>query len=432
MEETRVVLFLSNILDDETLEDEINQHMKGIMYWAILAGFLNILEQCTKRKQWEIEINKGKVPWTHVAALKGGGIFMKYFLQEKNSTLDPDDEGVTPFHIAVRHGCARLVRYILTWLEEPPRNGSNILKIILAITKEGETPLSLAASGSTEKHRNIETHLWTSLNKTIHGTRGFFGIPCSEVSNHVLELAAQYEAPREEKYLHGFLQMIPEDQPPESLGLGFLGPKHKWNTLYLAIYHQFAVVVWWLLSNGGYMNENDIRVGIEIIKKRNKENKVIEELLSNPPPILKRRARMDDHRVLDFQFQKQDQNSPEGIVVGFHVKDDQIGFQLKRRPINNIIYNDGPQKIIMENKYSSLDYLKICVENASKGIAKSKDTYGSRESRKLDKKQPALIWTNIPINNVSSLYLRYHKPNIEGFITDDIFSISCNILRSVQ
>ncbi|EED12219.1 hypothetical protein TSTA_002830 [Talaromyces stipitatus ATCC 10500] len=285
---------------------------------------------------------------------------MEYLCNQQKGTLVPAHEDITPLHLAAKHEYLELVEKILDLLDTPydDQGALNVLSAIVSMTQHGEMPLSQAASGSTKRLRDIENVLRNRVSTNIERFPTFFcpqpttnHKPLSDLAEVVLELAAH------------FLRKIPDRTL--SLNMDALSSKDEWYSLHLAVYHQCAIVVWWLLSYGGYLNKEDINNAIDIVKQQRREdseNKPIEmigDLLSSPPPILTRREGRDDHLLPDFQFEPQDYKSLEEIIFDFHLDEDSyIGFQMKRRPVNDIIHNEGPRKIMRVNKYRNLNVLK--------------------------------------------------------------------------
>lgn len=99
---------------------------------------------------------------------------------------------------------------------------------------DGQTSISLAASGTTETHRQMEHSSWETLDNKIDKIT-FFSKPLKDDAKLVLDLAAQFEALGEETYLARFLKSIPRPSVSETSGL---------DAFHLAVYHKLPVVVW--------------------------------------------------------------------------------------------------------------------------------------------------------------------------------------------
>jgi hypothetical protein len=129
----------------------------------------------------------------------------------------------------------------------------------------------------------------------------------------------------------------------------------KWNSLQLAVYLKLPMVVRWLLSNGGYLSENDIKGAEKLTQGWNAEvpaNRIIKDLLKDPPPILRTQAPGDDHHQPMFQKPEESAfGSLDGTVLDFLQDHNQANFHLKRRQVGDIIYKKGPQVIIRQCKY---------------------------------------------------------------------------------
>lgn len=452
----------------------LEQHLDALLYWAVLNGNPEIAEICIEKRPDLVHLERGEATWLHIAAIGGNVKIMDHLLEKRahdqeelvNRLLDqklievrPDnrknklpfaEKRITPFHLAIRYSNLEMVEKILSWVDDEPKEEgesplatnfpqnidktshelTSVLKTILQATDDGDTPVSLAASGHTGTHRDIEEILWKRLSNSVKKNPWFFAHPLAPEAELVLELAAQYETPREEFYLRKFLQGMPQR-------VEYKNPKDLHNTLQLAVYHQCPTVVWWLLSNGGYLSENDMRAALELSSRVRIDpfGAIIHELLTDPPPVLKRRARRDDHRPPTFQHARQEYDTPDGTVLDLYQEDQQVTFQIRRRPLHEIIYQDGPQKIMNATQYSNLAALKDVVsgldrvadvkskdktkegktgfdhdgahQDRSTENAGSKKPTGAAENTKKTEaasinkqKLPGLRWIHLPVNNV--------------------------------
>lgn len=110
----------------------------------------------------------------------------------------------------------------------------SVVGAIIQKQDDGPTSISLAASGTTETHRQMEQFLWETLDNKIDKTT-FFSKPLKDDAKLVLELAARFEAPGEETNLARFLKSIPRPSVSEASGL---------DAFHLAVHHKLPVAVW--------------------------------------------------------------------------------------------------------------------------------------------------------------------------------------------
>lgn len=454
-------------------QEEFTRRRESVLYWAFLNGQKRLIDaflEVHTDVSWHRIRN---VPLMHVAALGGQTHIiqpmLERMLESQQFQLEAGYGRITALHLAVKHKHMALVELILKWLdkvrsavnqtqkdtESPQKCIDPGLTAVIKTTENEETPLSLAAFGGTDTHGDIEEVLWKYLLKCIDATPNFFSLPLTEEAQRVLEVAAQVEPPREENYLRGFLRKVPA---------GLLGPPEGSNTLYLAVYHRCATVIWWLLSNGGYTSEIDIKKGLEISSKRNGPrdwlDKIIVDVLRDPPPVRKRRGRRDDHHEPRFTSAIPKHVEMEGNIVDLLVdEENEITFSFKYRPISEIIYTDGPKKIMTVTKDRDLYSLKekLAARDDKSGISKipgpkSKSPswqrlgidsvapfHGSvKEARKEgpekqkegqgneQEKQRGLRWIHIPENNVGA-----SNPPLHVFMAYNSFWASCAILKCV-
>ncbi|KAJ5679666.1 ankyrin [Penicillium macrosclerotiorum] len=452
----------------------IPENVHAVLFWATLNGRSGIIELCVEHLPGPVELKVENATWAHAAALGGHTSIMQQILAHDTREvrkLETDNNGMSSLHLAAKHKHIDLVRFLIDWLskmdvteqsnnefgpaipapQEPQAMAPTTMMIdtivdaILQVTNHGDTPISLAATGSTGTHRDIEAFLWKTLTDCINKKPDskFFELPLKPEARRALELAAQFEQPREETYLEQFLRKV-ESCPTND----WFGKSTKdYNVLKLAVYLELPTVVWWLLSNGGYRSENDLKMGKDILKlspsspKEMKSAKdIIHVLLTDPPPISERRPRRDDHHQPTFQFRremfqtpagKQELNSyPEGTVLDLYHDEHQVTFHFKHRLLSDLIYETGPNKIMSHSQFRDFSSLKkqleeLCLvqtesqppdtapkadedgheklkdspENSNKKVKKGRD----------EQKLPDLRWVHLPVNNELMIRLSIEK-----------------------
>ncbi|KGO65942.1 hypothetical protein PITC_021430 [Penicillium italicum] len=414
--------FLSKLVDGKS--EEIHEHREAILYWAILNGKDELVGKCISKipslktpTPWQ----RGGASWAHVAALGGHTRILEQLLLERFCTIAPTQENISPFHLAVKHNHIELVRYLVAWLggshtahqsvipgtenkktavlRDILHEEGGVLSAIIRKQHDGQTSISLAASGTTEAHRQMERFLWETLDNNIDKA-SFFSKPLKDDAKLVLELAAQFEAPGEETYLARFLKSISRPSFSEVSGS---------DAFYLAVYHRLPVVVWWLLSNGWYLSGNHIEKGQQIIStwgQHDPVGNIIKEILENPPPLRDHQVWRYDEHLPTFQFSSEDHGFLEGTVLDFYHEKHQCSIQLKRRSMAAIIYDEGPEKIMKPGRYLDLSSLRAVLSSPtefSKDMHNKRETTAAfaREDKSDSEKQrvPDLRWIHIPSNN---------------------------------
>ncbi|KAJ6141592.1 ankyrin [Penicillium chermesinum] len=234
--------------DGETRADQIKlveNHLEAVLYWAVQNGKHELAEICVQKNPKLVYLDKGGASLLHIAAIGGNVNIMDRLLQKR--LQDQDDlmtrlfeqnllktrpehlkhklpfavKKVTPFHLAVRYSNLEMVESLLSWVDDEPKEEgtsppaanfplnidqarpelTSVLKTILQMTDDGDTPISLAASGNTGTHRDIEEILWKRLYNSIQRNPWFFydpstpQAPLSPEAERVLELAAQFRKP---------------------------------------------------------------------------------------------------------------------------------------------------------------------------------------------------------------------------------------------
>ena len=330
----------------------IDKSLTQICYWAILNQQLGLMKACVARAEaleHNLILQKESPSWLHVFAI-GCDVDPKdpfkhiplgFVPRDSRGGLNPDHQGVTPLHIAVKHARVEMVK---SFLSPTPSTAANLLKGILQQTldERKETTISLATAGEKPEHREITKLLWQDIKRYTEMIRPSKGDLDEQIAL-ALELAARFEPPKEEVELKALFDQIEHNNNIET------------DVLSLAIYHKLPKVVWWLLSNGAYINERNIKNGnsmLDTLSKNSADDKrcqAIKALLENPPPLNKSGTRGGDSLLPEIESSPDDYKEfPQGTIVDFsHAEGStEITFQLKRRPLTEIIHKSGPQSIM--------------------------------------------------------------------------------------
>jgi ankyrin repeat protein len=345
---------------------ELSQHGAAVGYWALTQreGFSNFVGLCDK-----VPFNRDGASWVHVAAVGGDVKVMEHFARHSWMLMTRGRNGIRPLHIAAACGHLPLVQYMLpkiySWYTDDLY--INQLEAHLEATEQGTTAVEFAAVGGPGQQNEVEQFLWDEVRRLVGKQHedledGFFSSSMTNsVADDVLELAAKCATPGKEDKLLWLFQLLARDiekqwgRPDAKLGL-----EDGRNALHWAIYFQKPTLVWWLLGNGTYTGDADIRHGFYINSERvlvgppsdRPTNTLIQELLSDSPPIVKRPVLSGYNDAPSFKYNLQRyRDDTRAAIADFYNIQGQSHLQLKQRAIRDILYERGPRKIMHLSRY---------------------------------------------------------------------------------
>ncbi|KAG2421548.1 hypothetical protein HFD88_005523 [Aspergillus terreus] len=346
---------------------ELSQHGAAVGYWALTQreGFSNFVSICDK-----VPLNRAGASWVHVAAVGGDVKVMEHFARDSRMLMTPGIDGIRPLHIAAACGHLPLVQYMLpklySWYTDDLY--TDPLEAHLNATEQGTTAVEFAAVGGPGQQNEVEQFLWDEVHRLVGKQHeeledGFFrSYVTNRIAGDVLELAAKCATPGKEDKLLWFFQLLERDiekqwdcRPEPKLGL-----EDGRNALHWAIYFQKPTLVWWLLGNGTYTGEADIRHGLYINRECDligplsdrHANTLIQELLSDSPPMVKRPVLSGYNDAPSFKYNLQRyRDDTRAAIADFYNIQGQSHLQLKRRAIRDILSERGPQKIMHLSRY---------------------------------------------------------------------------------
>ncbi|GAW19402.1 hypothetical protein ANO14919_088880 [Xylariales sp. No.14919] len=220
---------------------ETPEQLHAVMYWAVSNGSRELADKC---------------------------------INHDNGVLQWNREGNTWLHVAADSGALEIVRLLLTKVAEErdkPAEWANAEAIVKRNIR-GDSPLTISIERG---HDGVRELFWSKL-KQLGNTKADFVNTNPTVANWVLELLAQYERPGHERILMELLQ--------KWYGEANLGPDDT--ALHWAVLRRKVLVVWWLLSKGGY-STGEIGSALELVLEDiTGVCDVIRELLLHPPPLL--------------------------------------------------------------------------------------------------------------------------------------------------
>lgn len=336
-------------------EDEIGrQDMECILFWAVLNGELELLEEGLKHERLDlVSFLKGsKVP-LHVAA-RIGNLGVIRILVEKGANVDfLATHNSTPIQVAAEHGHVDAVEMLLDMQIQTPSDDPysypKQLQRIIRKDSNGESAISLAVS---RQHKSVEEFLWTKFK--LYGSHLLTSSRPQEEKEEILEIAAKYERPGEERVLKYFLQQ--SKKPPDG-----------WTALHWAVFKSQPVAVWWLLSKGGY-------VGTKILKEvrklegatPNSSDEIIQRLLRDPPPVLPTVANNNDDELVQEPPRENDNDIEcQGTIVEFYDSGRYTEMHVSHKSVKDIIYQRGIKSLMEESRkqnHHNLDFVKKYVQ----------------------------------------------------------------------
>ncbi|GES65479.1 hypothetical protein ATETN484_0012038400 [Aspergillus terreus] len=304
---------------------ELSQHGAAVGYWALTQreGFSNFVGICDK-----VPLNRAGASWVHVAAVGGDVKVMEHFARDSRMLMTPGIDGIRPLHIAAACGHLPLVQYMLpklySWYTDDLY--TDPLEAHLNATEQGTTAVEFAAVGGPGQQNEVEQFLWDEVHRLV--------------------------GKQHEELEDGFFRSYMTHR--------IAGLEDGRNALHWAIYFQKPTLVWWLLGNGTYTGEADIRHGLYINRECDligplsdrHANTLIQELLSDSPPMVKRPVLSGYNDAPSFKYNLQRyRDDTRAAIADFYNIQGQSHLQLKRRAIRDILSERGPQKIMHLSRY---------------------------------------------------------------------------------
>ncbi|KAJ6020907.1 Mg2+ transporter protein CorA-like/Zinc transport protein ZntB [Penicillium herquei] len=219
------------------------------------------------------------------------------------------------------------------------------------LAKNQESALSLAVKGRDPYVKDL---LWSRLEDLALGKREFYS-KNPDQADQLLELAAQLEKPGEEIYL----QMMFDNW----FGKPRLGHSRA-TVLHSAIKYEQALVLWWLLANGGHFKNDEIDFAHQMLDKKNdKLSQVMIDLIQNPPQIVEQAAIIDSDRPPVRPLMPSSLSVLKELpvtIIDFYDKENNVDLHYTERSIEKIIYgsNSGPNEVMQSARRNSHRQLK--------------------------------------------------------------------------
>ncbi|RBR12019.1 uncharacterized protein FIESC28_08789 [Fusarium coffeatum] len=330
---------------------------RHVMYWAVRSGCLELTKRCIGHQQEgereTLELLQGdqwkSSTWLHVAARFGHHQLVRECFSHVPS-LKKAAYGKSPLHLAAVSGTIEVAVVLLQLVSEQHGVEAKIHAIIEA-DDSGESPLSLSVRRETGAHQGLAKLFWSELEAltTISYKHLRSDINTASI---ILETLARYERPGRERILEGVLKQWCSSS---SIVTGYPSTALNW-----AINNGQAIVVWWLLSKGGYSSKFTIHQAFNLAIELDTDpmdtaRHLITDMLKTPPPILDNVPNPNDDLPPCIPDGNEDKDDVcYATVVHIHEDGAVINAHYAEGSIHDMIYNEkqGPSSIMTHYKKS--------------------------------------------------------------------------------
>ncbi|KAI0180586.1 hypothetical protein GGR52DRAFT_578759 [Hypoxylon sp. FL1284] len=357
----------------------------AIMHWAITNGALKLARRCVPYDPQVSKWSRNGATWLHVVAQYGQTKLLEPETDASEATasqpvvhgldvMAPADSNVTALHVAALSGRVDIARILLQMLPDHPRK----VEMITAENNQGESPITISIS---QRHKELEVFFWEMISQLGEEYGNFMESNRTEAVR-ILELLAQYEKPGREVVLRQLLRQWFRGKEP-------IGENPT--TLEWAVRSSQAVVVWWLLSNGGYSSGNAIARALKLVPNSNyaytDTRRHIRDMLLQPPPILEQVANPDTDSVTTEPRLIDDGNPSltfQANIVDTYSNGGEVNITYKEASIFDVVYDRGPRSLMRAAKADlslhNLDVLRATLRNCDKD-ERNHDTHSSSREK---------------------------------------------------
>ncbi|KAJ5899934.1 hypothetical protein N7495_004678 [Penicillium taxi] len=338
------------------------------------------------------------------------------FNHDYDSSLQ-DDDGNTALHAAAAAGNLNFSKALL---EKPAHSSQQIIDLIIQPNCMRESPFSLAVKW---RHSSLRDYFRLQLtNHTLK--RELLQDPDSSVQvptrvTQAQELIFRFEKPGiQDRLLQ--LQKTWLGEPRNEICDKVKQRAEKWGILPTVVYHNQAVALWWLLSNGWVFDQKEIDLARKVLEalpgtEKNSYRDVLSQLLQNPPQIVEQAGLTDSHRVPGFPSRPSDflLGNANVAIIDFYALRDVIDLHMIERSLDDIIYDQklGPQRLMTESlasRHRDLHSFKRHLEDVDKRYREMSTAHSSRDQNPLPRDTsdaPAtgalqFRWIHLPFNHV--------------------------------
>ncbi|KAI1383116.1 uncharacterized protein F4822DRAFT_435048 [Hypoxylon trugodes] len=352
------------------IDDPEHEQLPIILHWAIANDAPKLAERCISRNPHLLRWKRDGATWYHVAAQYGQHSLIQRLQSAVEKSRTSDEEislheidilaiakgNITALHVAAADGNVNTTKYLLGMI---PKQSLKVAAILYQ-NSQGESPLTLSIN---RRRRDLENLFWDEIRKLGTTDKDYMRSSPGEASR-ILELLAKYEAPGRETVLEELLKLWFVDEKPEV--------QQDFTTLHWAVHRSQAVLVWWLLSKGGYSSGYALESARKLVPGPYENTDVrshIRELLIHPPPFLAQVANPNDDEIAS-KPKLMDESNPalniQGNIMDIYTAGEMVSIPYTKASIRDIIYNKGPEALMRNSRENwdqrDLDDLKRKLE----------------------------------------------------------------------
>ncbi|KAF7857817.1 uncharacterized protein EAF02_011184 [Botrytis sinoallii] len=368
----------------ESSEYETLEQLHIIMYWAVSNGAKDLANRC-------IDHDRRVLRWTR--------------------------EGATWLHITSKSGMVEIAQLLLgrMTMQSDARDqplGLAAVALIIQQNSRGDSPLAIAIE---KGHDQLEDFFWSQI-KQLQITEENLIDSHPDIAAQILEFLARHEEPGNEEILKGFLRSGGKRDVKDSEGFTAL----QW-----AVCRSQEVIVWWLLSKGGYSSDKINSALKLIIENSDKKSETIKGLLRTPPTTLDHVSNPNKKHKRKFPKSANSNNftNQMGSIVDILSGPEPKRIKHATPSVKELIYDIGPEDIMRKAGDLSERYLALLKETQKKDCGASSNRIGvqTKYSPSLDSTSPQheKIGDETPSSgNLRELDLRWiHLPVNEDLVS---------------
>lgn len=391
-----------SIIEDELLKSvgnvtyEEQEQLQTILHWAIANGALELARCCVSHNPQVLQWKRSGATWLHVAAQYGQHEFIRVLRPITDTSVTAvgnthfheidvsaiAEGNITALHVAAVNGSVETAQLLLQMISKQ----SQKVAAIIQRNSRDESPLTISIS---QRYKDLEAIFWETINQLGSTNKDFMQSDPKE-AGRILELLAKYEKPGHEVVLKLLLQQWFQDK---QVG------QQDFTALHWAVHHSQAVVVWWLLSKGGYSSGYVFESALKLVPDKYEDTDVrshIRSLLLHPPPMLPQVANPNDDRITLPPTPVNEEGPAlkiEGNIVDIYSNGEMVSIPYTKSSIRGIIYEQGPDSLMKEARENldlrDLDALKRKLNQD----VHDQDKNGITGDLKLR-------WVHLPVNEV--------------------------------
>lgn len=389
----------------DTMEKAMLRSLSYVMFWAVRTGRIDLTMMCVARGMEILGVQSQAFNWLHVAANYGHANIIEY-LAPFFDVSQKTKHGATALHLSVTGGFHVASQTLLMLAHRQERNGLARVNAILEPDTSGDSPLSLCFKRRSAEHRAIAEGFWDIL-CSLGADQIQLLSSSQDKAPWILETLARYEKPGREKALAHFLERW---NPALLLPLRLPSPSPR-TALEWAVFHREIVVVWWLLSKGGYTSPHVRTKAMRIIDlPSSATDTIISDLLQSPPPLLERVDNPNDDRPPALPVSSDCDPSDletDVDIVDIYSQGKGLKALYKKASIRKTIYDEtGGPNVVMRDNPESLGLRDLAAIKALLGRdqarALSPDSRGRDAQQNLEGPGDDLKirWIHLPMNKV--------------------------------